>query len=124
VAPAVPRIRRASIHGNPASGFPLGVVRAGTTITVQYESGEWIDQGTGRVYNPEDRSQQGYRVAIATRNAPVEMFILPHDTASHPYQWRAGHDYNSLVLRCEIIGTNATLSGRVYYRVTITPPAQ
>ncbi len=122
--PTVPVTKRVGLFGTQKLGALIGPVTQGTLITLQYDEGAWENPVTHESINPDDASQNVYRVAIATRQAPLHVFVLPPGTAARAFQWRADRDYDAMVLRCHIFGANNPLDGKVYYRMTVTPPGQ
>jgi hypothetical protein len=118
-----PAGRRIAIVGKSKLGVPLGALHQGTLVTLQYDGGTWTKPVTGEQVNPDEASQNSYRVAIAFKfGKSLHISLVTHGTADRPFQWRAPRDCDSVSVWCNTSATNAALNGRVYYRVTITPP--
>jgi hypothetical protein len=128
-APGQPaRIVKALIAASSPEGFPIGDVRKGTKISLQYLGGKWKEHGVIAEFDPDSTDPQFdviNRVAIALPpidSKPGEVLaIVPGDTVKHPFVFEAEKDYPGLVLR--INAPPSGNPGKVQYNVKILPPA-
>jgi len=123
---------KATIPANSPDAFPLGEVRKGTRISLQYVGGKWKSFGHVASSNPDDEKTQGgdsCRVAIALPSKAGKggdvLAVVPPDTKKRPFVFEAQSEYPGLVLR--INGSDKSFPhnpGRVEYSVEILPPAR
>jgi hypothetical protein len=122
------RLVKATIAANSPDGFPIGDVRKGTKISLQYLGGKWKDVGRIAQHVPDSTDPDfdpKNRLAIAL--PPVDgkpgavLAVVPGDTAKHPFVFEADQDYPGLVLR--INAPPSRNPGKVDYDVKVLPPA-
>jgi hypothetical protein len=140
VAPSTPvatdrqpnRQIEATIPANSPDGFPIGDVRKGTRISLQYKSGKWKSWGVIPTENPDKEKINGgdvCRVVIALPSKDGKggevLALVPPNTSEHPFFFEAPSDYPALVLRINDADNSFTSNpGSVEYAVKILPPAR
>ena len=122
----------ATIPANSADAFPLGAIRSGTKISLQYVSGNWKAWGHVASANPDDdKPKEGdqCRVVIALPSKDGKpgrvLRVVPGKTATKPFVYDVQTDYPELVLR--IHGRNDVFAGNpgsVKYSVKIQQPGR
>jgi hypothetical protein len=140
-APAQPRIGvgvqparqvKATIPANSADAFPIGDVRKGTRISLQYASGKWKCEGRIAQFSPDDTEDPKFsdknRLVVSLPseggNAGKMLAIVPGGTAKKPFVFEAPEDYPGLVLRIHDYNDFSKNPGSVEYDVKILPPSR
>lgn len=123
----------ATIPANSPDGFPIGDVRKGTKISLQYKTGRWKSWGQLPTENPDDEKNAGgadaCRVVISLpakddKGGQV-LAIVPPNTRKHPFVFDAPSDYLGIVLRINDQENSFTGNpGSVQYSVKILPPSR
>jgi hypothetical protein len=123
---------KANIPANSADAFPIGDVRKGTKISLQYKSGQWKSWGRISTSNPDDENTEGGEACRVVVSLPAQggkggevLAIVPPDTRKRPFVFEAQADYPGLVLR--INDKDHSFSGNpgsVEYTVKILPPSR
>ena len=123
---------KASIPANSADAFPIGDVRKGTKISLQYKGGQWKSWGRISTSNPDDEKTEGGEACRVVISLPAKdgkggevLAIVPPDTRKRPFVFDAQSDYPGLVLR--INDKDNSFSGNpgsVEYSVKILPPGR
>jgi hypothetical protein len=121
---------KATIPANAADAFPIGDIRKGTKISLQYSGGKWKSWGRIPTENPDDAKNEGGDACRVVISLPSKngksgevLAILPAGTEKHPFVFDAQQDYPGLVLR--INDKDDSFSGNpgsVEYTVKILPP--
>jgi len=119
---------RAKIPANSPDGYPLGALRKGDVVTLQYIEGVWKAHGHIASDNPdvvvEERNHQDEsRLVIArasTNGKPGTVIALvPPLTTKTPFTFPVPEDRNDLVLRIHKNSENKGNPGAVTYSVKI-----
>ena len=123
---------KATIPANSADAFPIGDVRKGTKISLQYKGGQWKSWGHISSSNPDDEKNEGGEACRVVISLPAKdgkggevLAIVPPDTRKRPFVFDATADYPGLVLR--INDKDSSFSGNpgsVEYSVKILPPGR
>ncbi|HEY3901076.1 MAG TPA: hypothetical protein VGM54_20860 [Chthoniobacter sp.] len=119
---------QATILANSPDGFPLGDIRKGTRISLQYVEGKWKAEGRIAQFDPDsetdpkltDRDKLAIALPTGTGTGRVLALVSP-GTKKRPYVFEAPEDFPGLVLR--INGGPSKNPGRVTYDVVVLPPA-
>lgn len=119
------------IFPNRAEGFPVGPVKAGDQIELQYVGGMWKGWGILATINPDDPRPQergdAARLVIAANpkdGMPGKVIkIVPSGTAQKPFVFEFTNDEpQGVCLRICENSDNHSSPGEVVYKVTITSP--
>ena len=120
---------KAEVPANSANGFPVGDVRKGTRISIQYVGGKWKDHGRIAQWNPDGEDQKignSNRLCIAMPAAdgkPGEtLAIVPAGSSKRPFVFEADKDYPGLVLRINDDDDFEGNPGKTEWNVKIVPP--
>ena len=123
---------KATIPANSADAFPIGDVRKGTKISLQYKGGQWKSWGRISTSNPDVEKTEGGEACRIVISLPSQagkggevLAIVPPDTRKRPFVFEAQSDYPGLVLR--INDKDSSFSdnpGSVEYTVKILPPTR
>ncbi len=118
---------KATIAANSPDGYPLGDIRKGTRISLQYVEGKWKAVAHIAQFNPDGNTDPEFTVesqlaiALPAKDGKGEILaIVPTGTKKRPFVFQAEEDYPGLVLR--IKGGQSTNPGRVTYEVIVLPP--
>ena len=123
---------KAVIPANSPDAFPIGDVRKGTKISLQYVGGKWKSWGHISSGNPDDEKTEGGEVCRVVISLPSKdgkggdvLAIVPADTKKRAFVFDAQADYAGLVLRInDKEGSFSGNPGSVEYTVRIIPPAR
>jgi hypothetical protein len=127
-APQASRKIQVTILANSPDGYPLGDIRKGTKISLQYVEGKWKAEGRIAQFSPDaetdpkltDRDKLAIAVPSGTGKGQV-LALVSTGTKKRPYVFEATEDYPGLVLR--INGGPSHNPGKVTYDVVVLPPA-
>ncbi|EDY21726.1 hypothetical protein CfE428DRAFT_0971 [Chthoniobacter flavus Ellin428] len=117
------------VPANTPDGYPLGALRRGDVISLQYVSGLWKAHGHVASDNPdvvqEERGHQNEsRLVIARRStsghASSVIALVPPLTARTPFKFTVPEDRDDLVLRINKNSENQGNPGAVTYHLIIT----
>jgi hypothetical protein len=118
--------KEANIPPNDPNGFPLGALRKGDTITLQYVKGMWKDHGLMATVNPdavEVEGQDNSRMVIA--EAAVDgkpgavVLIIPPGTMESPFVYNVTNTVEAAVLRIKNNSEGKANPGTVTYKVKL-----
>lgn len=123
---------KAEVPANSANGFPIGDVRKGTRISIQYLGGKWKHDGRIAQWNPdsdEPKVGNSNRLCVslpATDGKAGDMLaIVPAGSSKRPFVYEADKDYPGLILRInDPDGKFDGNPGDTEWNVKIVPPTR
>lgn len=117
------------VPSNSPDGYPLGALKKGDVISLQYVTGQWKAHGHVASDNPdvvqEERGHQNEsRLVIARRStnghASSVIALVPPLTVRTPFKFTVPEDRDDLVLRINKNSENTGNPGAVTYHLIIT----
>jgi hypothetical protein len=120
---------RVKVPANSPDGYPLGELRKGDVLTLQYLEGLWKAHGVVASDNPdlvrEERNHQDEsRMAVASASKGgrpgAVIALVPPLTAKTPFVFKVPEDRNDLVLRINKNSERKENPGQVTYQLKIT----
>lgn len=125
------RQEKATIPANSPDAFPIGDVRKGTKLSLQYLSGKWKCEGRIAQYSPDDmdpKFSENNRLVISLPSADGKpgdiLAIVPGNTAKKPFVFEADKDYPGVVLRIHDYNGLGGNPGSAEYNLKVLPPAR
>lgn len=120
------------IDAKDIKGTRIGKVVAGSKITIQYVKGEWKIGGDAPLVSPDnfdiDARGKIALISVSKKNKTSLIEVLPEDTETNPFVFKALEDYDNLVIRMNDDARDKRYfddnRGTVYYRITIEPPSK
>lgn len=111
----------ATIGAQAGRGYPLGALRAGQRIMVQYVEGSWNPRIGQGMRSPDDGTAgAANRLVLIDTNAPDEpLAVIPTGTADKPAVVTVPRTVPHAALRIAQVAGNAV--GEVRYRVGVLP---
>lgn len=83
-------------------GFDVGAMRRGETMILAYQSGRWSSGHKRITESPDESKGTEERLCIcdSSLEAPKDILtMVPVSTRVNPYIWRAGKNYDKIILR-------------------------
>ena len=119
-----------AISADSETGYLLGAVPRGSVLAVQYVSGKWKSWGGIATENPDAAQPAGgdrCRLAVVEvlpGKGPVvrTLGLVPADTVTKPFVWRADRDYSTLAVRINDTDGEWKNPGSVQYKVRLDKP--
>jgi hypothetical protein len=120
---------RVKVPANSPDGYPLGALRKGDVVTLQYIEGLWKAHGHLATDNPdvvrEERNHQDEsRLVIARASSKGKagsvIALVPPLTTKTPFTFRVPEDRSDLVLRIHKNSEDKGNPGEVTYQLKIT----
>lgn len=122
---------KAEVRADAVDGFPIGDVRKGTRISIQYLGGKWKDHGRIAQWSPDSTDPKvgkSLRLCVALPagdgKAGDMLALVPAGTSKRPFVYEADQDYPGLVLRINDGGSFEGNPGKTEWNVKIIPPAR